>query len=135
MKKYFMVCVMSLAVCTSAQAILSQEYDGALDEWQKIYPIIKQVREEALFKQTSRRHLEQHSSALEVFKMTLKEVIPVYIKKMQLDQYFYFVEGLDPVYRDAFGLARVPRLLPTVGSDMYKVHDLFTSSATVELIN
>jgi hypothetical protein len=103
MQKYFTVFAVGLALCTSAHAIKSEEYQSSLDELQKKHPIIKSIRKDSIFEEASKKHLGTHSSSSEVLKAALIEVIPVYLKKMDSAPYFSFVEGLAHVWRASFG--------------------------------
>jgi hypothetical protein len=105
MKKYFMFCAMSLALCTTAQAVTSEELDEVLDDWQKKHSIIAQVREDSAFnteKNLVLENLENPSAATPkiVLKEIFKKVIRIYIKETYIDnkefnsKYFTLVEGL-----------------------------------------
>ena len=127
MKNYFLVCVVSLALCTSVQAIKPEDYENALNEWQESYPIIATVRNDLAFQGASKKHLaascnDKNASPLTVFKATLTTVIPYYIKT---GKYFSFVEGLDPVWRDAFGIEPLSLRLLTTNENPYEVYYIF----------
>ncbi len=133
MTKYFMVFATSLALCTSAHALKSEEYESALDGWEKSYPIIAKVRKDDVFKGVSKGHLEtfrddQNATPLTILRATLKTSIKFYLSNNEESRYFNFIEGLDPVYRDAFSLEDMPCLLPTIGENIYKVHRVVNST-------
>lgn len=116
MKNYFMIGIVGLALGTTAQAITSDEYEAALDKLEKTYPIIQVVREENLFKATTKNLINKSQdgdTANQILAATIKKIIPFYImRNTQHQNYDAVVEGLDPVYRDMINMPQIKLSLP-----------------------
>lgn len=127
MKKYLMLGVVGLALSTSVQAVTSEEFEEALNEWEKTYPVLKQVREEDHFQciaNISINNYKEYRTALQIFKLTLRGVMPIYKEKMDNESqednkenicrinkeknsnfnYSKLVKDLKPLYEDLFRL-------------------------------
>jgi len=128
MKKSFMILMISGMFIGAAQADLITEYNNGLDEWEKVYPVIKELRQQPVFYGKSREvigRLKEDPDATPslVLRHVIKETIPYFL---QHNGHFSLVEGLDPVYRDLCGIPALVPLLPTKNKNPYEVKHVFT---------
>ncbi len=101
MKKSFMFFILSLTIVGTAQAGLKSDYENALDEWQKAYPVIQKLRTEELFIECSGTFLKKFKKNTDatpelVFENVIKNIIPIFYQNY--DKYCLYVERLAPIY-------------------------------------
>lgn len=126
MRKTLIFCMLNFTILSTAHANPQENYDKALDEWARSYPVIQQLKKDRLFKSVSNTVLNlpknSNRDPQEIFEQVIDRVLPFYIHGGP----FEITEKLEPVYRDLKGMEpRVP-VLPTVGENsLYTVKNIF----------